>query len=135
MFEFNWTSRPPTLSSSLRSDFSMNFSDSEMTQILSSESGYLFGKTNNFHEAMISFSLEIQFSSLRLIFNENICHFLKAPSFPKKTKSEKQFSAWLDLHLIFEKSSLQNQVGRTWFLVYIQLDFYCLCSLQNSSSK
>ena len=29
----------------------------------------------------------------------------------------------VDLHLIFEKSSLQNQVGRTWFFVYFELDF------------
>ena len=37
---------------------------------------------------------------------------------------------FVDLHLIFEISSLQ-----TWFFVYFKLDFYCLCSLQNSSSK
>ena len=37
--------------------------------------------------------------------------------------------------LIFEKLSLKNQVGWTWFFVYFQLDFYCLCSLQSSSLK
>ena len=40
---------------------------------------------------------------------------------------------------IFEKSSLKpffkNQVGQNWFLVYFELDFYCLCNLQKSSSK
>ena len=39
------------------------------------------------------------------------------------------------LYLIFEKSSLKNQVQRTGFLVYFVLDFYCLCSLQKSISK
>ena len=34
----------------------------------------------------------------------------------------------IDLHLIFEKLSLRNQVERTAFLVYFELDFYCLCS-------
>ena len=40
-----------------------------------------------------------------------------------------------DLHLIFEKSRLKNQGGLTWFFVYFEIDFYCLCSLQNSSLK
>ena len=35
----------------------------------------------------------------------------------------------------FEKPSLKNQVWRTEFLVYVELDFYCLCSLQKSISK
>ena len=39
------------------------------------------------------------------------------------------------LHLIFEISSLKNQVRRTGFFVYFELDFYCLCSLQKSSLK
>ena len=43
--------------------------------------------------------------------------------------------ASIDLHLIFEKSSFKNQFGQTWFFVYSVLDFYCLCSLQKSSSK
>ena len=30
---------------------------------------------------------------------------------------------------------LKNQVRQTWFLVYFELDFYCLCSLQKSSSS
>ena len=29
----------------------------------------------------------------------------------------------VDLHLIFEKSSLKNQVGQTWFFVYFKHDF------------
>ena len=41
----------------------------------------------------------------------------------------------VDLYLIFEKSSLKNQVLQTGFLVYFELDFYCLCSLKKSSSK
>ena len=41
----------------------------------------------------------------------------------------------VDLHLIFEKSSLKNQVRRTNFLIYFKLDIYCLCSLQKSNSK
>ena len=38
----------------------------------------------------------------------------------------------VDLYLIFEKSSWKNQVRQTGFLVYFELDFYCLCSLQKS---
>ena len=44
-------------------------------------------------------------------------------------------TAPIHLHLIFEISSLKNQVRRTGFFVYYELDFYCLCSLQKSSSK
>ena len=36
----------------------------------------------------------------------------------------------LILHLIFKKSSLKNPVWWIVFLVYFELDFYCLCSLQ-----
>ena len=36
----------------------------------------------------------------------------------------------VDLHLI-----KKNQVQQTGFLVYFDLDLYCLCSLQKSSSK
>ena len=36
------------------------------------------------------------------------------------------------LHLIFEKCSLNNQVGWTWFLVYFKLE---LCRLHSSGSK
>jgi hypothetical protein len=32
----------------------------------------------------------------------------------------------IHLNLIFEKSSWKNQVRRTGFLVYFELDFYCL---------
>ena len=46
-----------------------------------------------------------------------------------------QVSRLILLYLIFEKSSWKNQVRRTGFLVYIELDFYCLCSLQNSVLK
>ena len=35
----------------------------------------------------------------------------------------------------FEKLSLKNQVRRTGFLVYFELEFYYLCSLQKSISK
>ena len=35
----------------------------------------------------------------------------------------------VDLYLISEKSIWKNQVWRTGFLVYFELDFYCLCSL------
>ena len=41
----------------------------------------------------------------------------------------------VDLYLNFEIPSLKNPVWQTWFFVYFELDFYCLCSLQNSSSK
>ena len=41
----------------------------------------------------------------------------------------------IHLYLIFKKSSWKNQVRRIGFLVYFQLDFYCLCSLQKSISK
>ena len=36
----------------------------------------------------------------------------------------------VDLYLISEKINLENQVQQTGFLVYFELDFYCLCSLQ-----
>ena len=38
-------------------------------------------------------------------------------------------------YLIFEKSSWNNQVWQTGFLVYFELDFYCLCSLHKSILK
>ena len=41
----------------------------------------------------------------------------------------------IHLYLIFKKSSWKNQVRQTEFLVYFELDFYCLCSLQKSISK
>ena len=41
----------------------------------------------------------------------------------------------VDLYLIYEKSIRKNQVQWTGFLVYLELDFYCLCSLQKSISK
>ena len=41
----------------------------------------------------------------------------------------------VDLYLISEKSIWKNQVRQTGFLVYFELDFYCLCSLQKSVSK
>ena len=41
----------------------------------------------------------------------------------------------VDLYLISEKSIWKNQVQQTGFLVYFELDFYCLCSLQKSISK
>ena len=37
--------------------------------------------------------------------------------------------------LDFWKIIWKNQVRQTGFLVYFELDFYCLCSLQKSSSK
>ena len=40
-----------------------------------------------------------------------------------------------DLYLISEKSIWKNHVQRTGFLVYFELDFYFLCSLQKSISK
>jgi hypothetical protein len=39
------------------------------------------------------------------------------------------------LYSIFEKPSSINQVRQTGFLVYFELDFYCLCSLQKSILK
>ena len=41
----------------------------------------------------------------------------------------------VDLYLISEDSIWKNQVRQTGFLVYYELDFYCLCSLQKSISK
>ena len=40
------------------------------------------------------------------------------------------FCCPIHLYLIFEKSTWKNQVQQTGFLVYFELDFYCLCSLQ-----
>ena len=53
------------------------------------------------------------------------------------TAQIKSVEGWppIHLHLIFEISSLKNQVGRTGFFVYFNLDFYSLCSLQKSSLK
>ena len=39
------------------------------------------------------------------------------------------------LHSDFEMSSSKSLVGGPGFFVYFELDFYCLCSLQKSSSK
>ena len=41
----------------------------------------------------------------------------------------------IHLFLTFEKSSRKNQVRRTGFLVYLELGFCCLCSLQKSTLK
>ena len=41
----------------------------------------------------------------------------------------------VDLYLISEKSIWKNQIRRTGFFVYFELDFYCLCSLQKSILK
>ena len=41
----------------------------------------------------------------------------------------------IHLYLIFEKWSWKKQVPRSGFLVYFELAFYCLCSLQKSISK
>ena len=41
----------------------------------------------------------------------------------------------VDLYLISEKSIWKNQVQQTGFLVYFELNFYCLCSLQKSILK
>ena len=41
----------------------------------------------------------------------------------------------LDFWKIEFETFFKNQIGRSWFLVYFELDFYCLCSLQKSSSK
>ena len=41
----------------------------------------------------------------------------------------------VDLYLISEKSIWKDQAQQTGFLVYFELDFYCLCSLQKSISK
>ena len=39
----------------------------------------------------------------------------------------------IDLRMIFEKLSLENRVWWTGFLVYFELEFYCLFNLQKSS--
>ena len=39
------------------------------------------------------------------------------------------------MYSISEKSIRKNQAQRTGFLVYLELDFYCLCSLQKSILK
>ena len=44
-----------------------------------------------------------------------------------------QFLPPVDLHLIFERRISKNGFPQTPFLVNFKLDFYCLCSLQNSS--
>ena len=41
----------------------------------------------------------------------------------------------VDLHLISEKSIWKNQVRQTGFLLYFELDFCCLCSLQKTILK
>ena len=49
--------------------------------------------------------------------------------------ASKKFRPPVDLYLISEKSIWKNQVRQTGFLVYFELDFYCLCSLQKSILK
>ena len=39
------------------------------------------------------------------------------------------------LHLVSKKSIWKNRVWRTEFLVYFEVDFYCMCSLQKSITK
>ena len=41
----------------------------------------------------------------------------------------------IHLYLIFEISSWKNPVWGTGFLVYFEMDFYCLCSLKKTISK
>ena len=50
-------------------------------------------------------------------------------------KSSTSPSPPVDLYLIYEKSIWKHQVKQNEFLVYFELDFYCLCSLQKSISK
>jgi len=47
-------------------------------------------------------------------------------------KSSTSPSPPVDLYLISEKSIWKHQVKQIEFLVYFELDFYCLCSLQKS---
>ena len=51
---------------------------------------------------------------------------------PEKLTQKK---AEQNFHSRIIKSSLKNQVRQTGFLVYFELDFYCLCSLQKSILK
>ena len=44
-------------------------------------------------------------------------------------------AAILHLYFNFEKSSWKNEVWQTGFLVYFELDFFCMCSLQKIISK
>ena len=53
--------------------------------------------------------------------SEYLCGFKNYKiEFQSRTKSMGH-SPPIDLHLIFEKSSLKNQVGWTWFFVYFEL--------------
>ena len=51
---------------------------------------------------------------------------------PEKLTQKK---AEQNFHSRIIKSSLKNPVRQTGFLVYFELDFYCLCSLQKSILK
>ena len=53
----------------------------------------------------------------------------------KKSSLLAPYPSVLDFWKIEFETFFKNQVGRTWFLVYFKLDFYCLCSLQKSSLK
>ena len=57
---------------------------------------------------------------------------LKTYFFPKWNGNWLKLIPTSKRHLIFEIFSLKNQVWRTGFFVYFELDFYCLRSLQKS---
>ena len=69
------------------------------------------------------------------------CQFFYVVNLKWQIKNYKRLSQsrynrrFLHLYLISEKSSWKDQVWWTGFLVYFELDFYCLCSLQKSISK
>ena len=100
----------------------------------------LFNKTT-LNQPRISYLATVK--QLKDLFNIKKCLKSKILSFAwriwkwKEKKDKKYVSSWppVDLYLISEKSIWKNQVQRTDFLVYFELDFYCLCSLQKSISK
>ena len=75
-------------------------------------------------------NLEIIFFSNFMNHNKNSTRFINWDTFILLRLQSHKWSAF-----DFLISSLKNQVERSWFRVDFELEFYCLCSLQNSSSK
>ena len=90
----------------------------------------------NWHGFFLSspFNFLLLFLFLLLLFLKIYVHTVIIAYLYKYTP-EAEPTRPVHLYLIFEKSSKKNKVGRTGFLVYFELDFYCLCSLQKSISK
>ena len=94
----------------------------------------IFTQNRDFSAATSSYYYSITNLSKR---DHNCDTTQKARNFKCEKKSKYGFCyiRGVHLHSDFEMSSSKNLVGGPGFFVYFELDFYCLCSLQKSSSK